>query len=53
MRKKPLPQEPLVDDPASIIASALRKKFSHRVFQDSPGATFAFCFSIDLYATIM
>lgn len=37
MRKKPLAQEPLVDDPAAIITNALRKKFSHRVFQDSPG----------------
>ena len=25
------------NDPASIIAHALRKKFSHRVFKDSPG----------------
>ena len=25
------------NDPASIIAQALRRKFSHRVFKDSPG----------------
>ena len=25
------------NDPAAIIAQALRKKFSHKVFQDSPG----------------
>lgn len=25
------------NDPASVIAHALRKKFSHRVFKDSPG----------------
>lgn len=30
-------QEPLESDPASIIATALRKKFANRVFQDSPG----------------
>ena len=26
-----------MDDPAAVIAHALRKKFSHRIFQDSPG----------------
>ena len=30
-------QEAADNDPASIIALALRKKFAHKVFQDSPG----------------
>ncbi|XP_003386870.1 PREDICTED: mitochondrial fission regulator 1-like [Amphimedon queenslandica] len=29
-------REPSMDDPAAVIAHALRKKFSHRIFQDSP-----------------
>lgn len=29
--------QPTTDDPAAIIAQALRRKFSHKVFQDSPG----------------
>ena len=28
-------QQPTMDNPAAIIAQALRRKFSHRVFQDS------------------
>ena len=37
MRKLQERQQPASDDPAAIIAQALRKKFSHKVFQDSPG----------------
>ena len=48
MRKKPLSREPSMDDPAAIIASALRKKFSHRVFQDSPGIIFSLACSLCL-----
>ncbi len=39
-------QEPLDSDPASIIATALRKKFANRVFQDSPGKKMFVCRSI-------
>ena len=37
LRKLQECQQPASDDPAAIIAQALRKKFSHKVFQDSPG----------------
>ena len=37
LRKLQAHQQPASDDPAAIIAQALRKKFSHKVFQDSPG----------------
>ena len=30
-------QEPASTDPAAVIAQALRRKFAHNVFQDSPG----------------
>lgn len=33
-------QEPSMEDPAAVIAHALRKKFSHKIFQDSPGLLF-------------
>lgn len=36
LRTKTHTQDPSTDDPAAIIAHALRKKFSHRIFQDSP-----------------
>lgn len=30
-------QEPASTDPGAVIAQALRRKFAHNVFQDSPG----------------
>ena len=38
MRKKDQEnREPASNDPAAVIAQALRRKFAHHVFQDSPG----------------
>ena len=40
MRKKdPDSRVPASNDPAAVIAHALRRKFAHNVFQDSPGTS--------------
>ena len=41
------------NDPASIIALALRKKFAHKVFQDSPGELVQWGFSFRLLFPLM
>lgn len=35
-------REPASNDPAAVIAHALRRKFAHNVFQDSPGTYMIF-----------
>ena len=41
LRKVQETREAASNDPAAIIAQALRKKFAHNVFQDSPGTVLA------------
>lgn len=36
-RKDQVNMEPASNDPAAVIAQALRRKFANRMFQDSPG----------------
>ena len=35
--------EPASNDPAAVIAQALRRKFANRMFQDSPGVCVCVC----------
>ena len=37
MKKKGQENMPASNDPAAVIAHALRRKFAHNIFQDSPG----------------
>ena len=36
-KRDPDSSQPASNDPAAVIAQALRRKFAHNVFQDSPG----------------
>ena len=36
-RKDQIDREPASNDPAAVIAFALRRKFANKMFQDSPG----------------
>lgn len=40
LRPKDRNQDAVNSDPGAIIAQALRRKFAHQVFQDSPGKSY-------------